>query len=133
MVKRKLHHVGIVIQTEEAAREFMALAGLEEEYNGYVPEYRTLCIFCKGSDASQVELVIPNGGKLAEYNGGKPGIHHIAFCVDDWEGLQAEMAAKGIQLLDATPVKGAGEFTVNFARPKTMGGILVEFVKGEKN
>jgi lactoylglutathione lyase/methylmalonyl-CoA/ethylmalonyl-CoA epimerase len=132
MVKRKLHHVGIVIPSEEAAREFMALAGLEEEYRGYVSEYKTHCIFAKGYDASQVELVIPNGGKLAEFNGGKPGIHHIAFHVEDWEELQAEMTAKGVQLLDVTPVKGAGEFTVNFARPKSTGGILVEFVRCEK-
>jgi methylmalonyl-CoA/ethylmalonyl-CoA epimerase len=132
MHNNQLHHVGLLMPTEEAAQAFMKLLGLEEEYRGYVPEYKALCIFAKGSGASQVELVIPQGGKLSEYKAGKPVIHHIAFAVDDLQTVQADYASQGMPLLDPQPVKGAGNFVVNFLKPKHTGGILVEFVQKTK-
>ena len=61
----RLHHVGVLMPSEEAAAQFMKLIGLEEDHRGYVPEYKALCIFAKGSGASAVELVVPQGGKLS--------------------------------------------------------------------
>jgi methylmalonyl-CoA/ethylmalonyl-CoA epimerase len=124
-----LHHVGLLMPSEEAAQQFMQLIGIEEDHRGYVPEYKALCIFAKGNGASQVELVIPQGGKLEEYKPGKPVIHHLAFAVEDLSSTQAEYAAKGMPLLDEQPVQGAGDFLVNFLRPRHTGGILVEFVQ----
>jgi methylmalonyl-CoA/ethylmalonyl-CoA epimerase len=125
----QLHHVGLLMPTEEAAQQFMKLIGLEEDHRGYVPEYRVLCIFARGNGASPVELVIPQGGKLSEYKDGKPVIHHLAFAVDDLKAVQDEYAAKGMPLLDQQPVQGAGDFIVNFLKPRHTGGILVEFVQ----
>ena len=125
----RLHHVGLLMPTEEAAQQFMKLIGLDEDHRGYVPEYKALCIFAKGNGASPVELVIPQGGKLSEYKAGKPVIHHLAFVVEDIRAAQAEYAAKGMPLLDEEPVQGAGDFLVNFLKPRYTGGILVEFVQ----
>jgi methylmalonyl-CoA epimerase len=124
-----LHHVGLLMPTEEAAQRFMKLIGLEEDHRGYVPEYKALCIFARGNGASAVELVVPQGGKLSEYKDGKPVIHHLAFAVDDIKAVQDEYAAKGMPLLDEQPVQGAGDFIVNFLKPRHTGGILVEFVQ----
>ncbi len=129
MSQPQLHHVGLLMPTEEAAQQFMKLIGLEEDHRGYVPEYRALCIFARGNGASPVELVIPQGGKLSEYKDGKPVIHHLAFAVDDLKAVQDEYAAKGMPLLDKEPVQGAGDFIVNFLKPRHTGGILVEFVQ----
>jgi catechol 2,3-dioxygenase-like lactoylglutathione lyase family enzyme len=118
--------------SEEAAQRFMKLIGLEEDHRGFVPEYKALCIFAKGHGASQVELVIPQGGKLSEYKEGKPAIHHLAFAVPDLKAVQAEYAAKEMPLLDEQPVQGAGDFIVNFLRPRHTGGILVEFVQNTR-
>jgi methylmalonyl-CoA epimerase len=125
----QLHHVGLLMPSEEAAQQFMKLIGLEEDHRGYVPEYKALCIFAQGNGASPVELVIPQGGKLSEYKAGKPVIHHLAFAVQDINAVQAEYAAKGMPLLDEKPVQGAGDFVVNFLKPRHTGGILVEFVQ----
>ncbi|MGA2992799.1 MAG: VOC family protein [Candidatus Korobacteraceae bacterium] len=125
----RLHHVGVLMPSEEAAAQFMKLIGLEEDYRGYVPEYKALCIFAKGSGSSPVELVVPQGGKLADYTEGKPVLHHIAFAVDDLGAVQASYAGRGMPLLDSQPVQGAGDFIVNFLRPRHTGGILVEFVQ----
>ena len=129
MSEVQLHHVGLLMPTEEAAQQFMKLIGLQEDYRGYVPEYQALCIFAKGNGASPVELIIPQGGKLSEYKPGKPVIHHLAFAVDDVRAAQAEYAAKEMPLLNEQPVQGAGNFLVNFLKPRYSGGILVEFVQ----
>ena len=129
MSQVQLHHVGLLMPSEEAAQQFMKLIGLEEDHRGYVPEYRALCIFARGNGASPVELVIPQGGKLSEYKDGKPVIHHLAFAVEDLKAVQDEYAAKGMPLLDEQPVQGAGDFIVNFLKPRHTGGILVEFVQ----
>jgi catechol 2,3-dioxygenase-like lactoylglutathione lyase family enzyme len=129
MSQVQLHHVGLLMPTEEAARQFMELIGLEEDYRGYVPEYKALCIFTKGKGATPVELVVPQGGKLSEYQPGKSVIHHLAFAVDDVRAAQAEYAAKQMPLLNEQPVQGAGNFLVNFLKPRYSGGILVEFVQ----
>jgi len=129
MRDRQLHHVGILMPSEEAARQFMQAVGLVEEHRGYVPEYQSLCIFAEGNGGSQIELVIPQGGKLAEYKDGKPVIHHIAFAVDDIAAVAADYAARNMPLLEARAVKGAGDFIVNFLKPRHTGGILVEFVQ----
>jgi methylmalonyl-CoA/ethylmalonyl-CoA epimerase len=129
MENLSLHHIGIIVPTEERAAEMISILGLEESFRGYVPEYKSLCIFTKTNETSSVEFVIPDGGNLTDYNHGKGGIHHIALNVEDIKSIQAEMESKGIKLLEQTPVKGAGDFIVNFMRPRYTGGILVEYVQ----
>lgn len=124
-----LHHVGIVMPDEKTAEAFIDLFGLKEDYRGYVPEYNSLCIFTLRNDGSAIEFVIPDGGKLAEYNQGKGGIHHIALRVDDIKAAKKEFTEKGIELIEEVSVKGAGNFMVNFVRPRYTYRVLVEFIE----
>ena len=132
MSQLQLHHVGLLMPTEEAAQQFMKLIGLEEDHRGYVPEYRALCIFARGNGASPVELVIPQGGKLSEYKDGKPVIHHLAFAVDDLKAVQDEYAAKGMPCSTKSRCREPATFIVNFLKPRHTGGILVEFVQEQR-
>jgi methylmalonyl-CoA/ethylmalonyl-CoA epimerase len=127
-----LHHVGIVFPDEATVSSFANLFGLEEEYRGYVPEYKSLCIFMKGNGRSAIEFVIPDGGNLAGYNSGKGGIHHIALLVDDVIAAKQELNQRGIELLEEVPVQGAGNFVVNFVRPRNAHRVLVEFIEETK-
>jgi lactoylglutathione lyase/methylmalonyl-CoA/ethylmalonyl-CoA epimerase len=127
--KRKVHHVGIIMPTLERAGEFIELFGLEEEYRGYVDSYQAWCIFLEPNGGSKIELIVPTGGKLAEYNGGKGGLHHIAFDVADVEAARLEFAEQGIRLLEDKAVPGAGNIIVNFMRPRDGKGILTEYVE----
>lgn len=129
MAVKRLHHVGIIMPTLEKAQLIMRLLGLETDFAGYVPEYQADCIFTKHGNGSPVEFIVPKGGVLSEYNNGRGGLHHLAYEVDDVRRVRDELAAKGIELLEKTPVKGAGDFLVNFMRPRDGGGILVEFVQ----
>jgi lactoylglutathione lyase/methylmalonyl-CoA/ethylmalonyl-CoA epimerase len=129
MAIHSLHHVGIIMNSIEKAEGFMELFAQNEDYREYVPEYHAMCIFTKPESDTPLELIVPDGGVLAEYNNGKGGIHHIAFNVDNVEETRKEFESKGLQLLEQTPVKGAGAILVNFLRPRFGFGILVEFIE----
>lgn len=130
MIKNaKIHHVGIVFNEMERADAFIELLGLEEEYRGYVDAYQAWCIFIQPNGGSKLELIVPDGGNLREYNGGKGGIHHVAYEVEDVEQIRQDMADNGITLLEETAVPGAGDIMVNFMRPRDGKGVLVEFVQ----
>lgn len=128
MALKKLHHVGIVMNELERAEGFLEVFGLREDYREYVPEYHALCIFT-AMEGTRLELIVPDGGVLREYNGGKGGIHHIAFCVDDVEKTRQEFEQRGLAMLETAAVKGAGPILVNFLRPRAGKGILAEFVE----
>lgn len=126
----RLHHVGIIMTTMERAQQFMEQFGLEEDYREYVDAYQAWCIFTKYSaEESPVELVVPTAGKLTEFNKGKGGLHHIAFEVEDVRAARDEYTAKGMEMLEEIPAKGAGGIIVNFLRPRYGLGVLVEFVE----
>lgn len=129
MKNAKLHHVGIIFEDLEKAQRFIDILGVKEEYRGYVDVYQAWCIFLEPNGGSKIELIVPTGGKLAEYNKGKGGIHHIAYDVEDVEQVRLDCEKKGVKLLEDKAVKGAGDIMVNFMRPKDSGGILVEFVQ----
>ena len=130
MKPMRLHHVGIVMTTMERAREFMELFGLEEDYSEYVDAYHAWCLFTKYEEKeSPIELVIPTEGVLTEFRGGKGGLHHIAFEVEDVEAARKEFAGNGKEMLENAAVDGAGGIIVNFLRPRYGLGVLVEFVQ----
>ena len=130
----RIHHVGIVIQNREKLRRFKKLLNLEEDYFGYVKKYDAECIFVK-TRGTQIELVIPKGGILKNYNKGLGGLHYIAIETQDVRKLQSEFEQRVIKLLEEEPVKGAGNFLINLLSP-TYLGVTIEFVqildKGKK-
>lgn len=65
--------------------------------------------------------------KFIAKNGGRGGIQHIAFAVED--GLQAaldEIQANGDRVIDAAPRGGADGLHIAFLHPKSTCGALVE-------
>ena len=129
MTGPRLHHVGIVVPTEERAAALMGLLGLEEAFRGFVDQYKSLCIFTQGNGGSPLELVIPTGGVLQRFNQGIGGLHHIALAVPSLLVLAAELAQQGIRLTEKEPVRGAGPFMCNFLAPTYTKGVTVEFVE----
>ena len=124
-----LHHVGIVVPYEEHAARLMTLLGLDEAYRGYVEAYKAECIFTVGHGGSPLELVVPRGGVLVEFNRGVGGLHHIALAVPDIRQKATDLAARGIELLEREPVRGAGNFLCNFLPPAQTRGVIVEFIE----
>ncbi|AEB76361.1 VOC family protein [Clostridium botulinum] len=130
MKPMRLHHVGIILPTLEAAHRFLETFGLEVDYQGFVDAYHADLIFTKyNENESPLELIIPKEGVLTEFNNGKGGIAHIAFEVEDVESVRKEYESKGMKMLEGKAVPGTSDIIVNFLRPKYGEGILVEFVE----
>ncbi len=73
--------------------------------------------------------MVPSGGTLKEFNRGFGGLHHLAFTVPSLEELRELLAADGVRLLEASPVRGAGDFLCNFLPPVHAGGVIIEYVE----
>lgn len=132
MVHKRLHHVGIILPKEEYVNDLMEMYGLEEDHREMTP-YDTLAIFTKmnpDESESPIEFLIPYSGVLAEYNGGKGGIAHICFEVDDIDAACEEFRAKGCALLEETckMVEGTN-MKINFVKPRSNHGILIELME----
>jgi len=50
-------------------------------------------------------------------------------CHPDLVGLQAELAARDVRMLEPEPVRGAGDFLCNFVHPVSTRGIIIEYVQ----
>jgi len=130
MKPKRIHHIGIVLPTLEAAHHIMDLFGMEVDYQGFVEAYKADLIFTKyGEHESPIEFIIPHEGVLTKFNNGKGGIAHVAFEVDDVEAARKEFEAKGVPLLEKKAVPGTDDIIVNFLRPKFTENILFELVQ----
>jgi len=56
-----------------------------------------------------------------------PGIHHIAYAVQDINAAMDKAREDGFILINETPKRGADNKLVCFIHPKSTGGVLVEF------
>jgi len=82
-----------------------------------------------------VELLSPLGpdtpvGKFLERKG--PGLHHVAYRVDDIDATLTQLAAAGLELIDAEPRTGIRSSRVAFLHPRSTGGVLTEIVEPAK-
>ena len=80
---------------------------------------------------SRVELLAALGddtpvGKFIAKRG--PGMHHLAYEVDDVASALAELAAQGAELIDTVPREGLFGLEVAFVHPDSVHGILSEVV-----
>ena len=78
-----------------------------------------------------LELIEPVGdggviGKFIESRG--EGIHHLCIEVDDIRKTLADLADKGVRLIDTEPRQGI-EGMVAFIHPKSMNGVLIELLE----
>ncbi|MEX2531526.1 MAG: methylmalonyl-CoA epimerase [Gemmatimonadota bacterium] len=58
-----------------------------------------------------------------------PGLHHLAFRVDDIAASLAMLEAEGMRLIDREPRRGARGHQVAFVHPSSTGGVLWEIVQ----
>jgi methylmalonyl-CoA/ethylmalonyl-CoA epimerase len=58
-----------------------------------------------------------------------PGLHHVAYQVQDIEETLAQLKQAGVQLIDEQPRVGIRESRVAFLHPRATGGVLTEIVQ----
>jgi methylmalonyl-CoA/ethylmalonyl-CoA epimerase len=79
-----------------------------------------------------VELLAPLGsdtpvGRFLARRG--PGLHHVAYRVDDVAAALDELRTAGMRLIDEVPRAGIRGTRVAFLHPSAAGGVLTELVQ----
>jgi methylmalonyl-CoA/ethylmalonyl-CoA epimerase len=125
----KVDHIGVAVKSIETAQKlYQDLLGLKHAGSETVQEQKVTTAFFPVGD-TEVELLestSPDGpiAKYLEKRG--EGVQHIAFRVENIEEALAELKAKGVQLIDEKPRRGAGGAKIAFLHPKSTYGVLVE-------
>ena len=128
----QIDHVGVAVDDLDAAIALhegaygMALAHRE------VVEEQGVEAVLLDVGASHVELLRPLQpdtavGRFLASRG--PGLHHVAYRVDDIESALADLRDRGLQLIDETPRVGIRDSRVAFVHPQSAGGVLTEIVQ----
>jgi methylmalonyl-CoA epimerase len=81
---------------------------------------------------SHVELLAPLAedtpvGRFLARNG--PGLHHVAYAVEDIDAALAKLSGDGVRLIDKTARIGLRGSRVAFLHPAATGGVLTELVE----
>jgi methylmalonyl-CoA/ethylmalonyl-CoA epimerase len=58
-----------------------------------------------------------------------PGLHHVAYQVDDIDAALAQLRESGMQLIDREPRTGIRGSRVAFLHPRATAGVLTEIVE----
>ena len=125
----KINHIGIAVKSLEDSIPFyrdqlsMPFAGIEE-----VAEQKVRVAMLQVGE-SKIELLEPTSddspvAKFIEKNG--PGIHHLAYEVEDLEAAIARLMAEGARMIDEKPRAGAHGSRIAFVHPKSSNGVLTE-------
>ena len=133
MEPRGIHHLGVAVDDLDGAlATYERLFGAELEHRETVEEQGVEAASLRiGSD--RVELLAALGeetpvGKFLSKRG--PGMHHVAFEVEDLGAALDELAAKGAELIDERPRQGLFGLQVAFVHPDSVHGVLAEIVSG---
>jgi methylmalonyl-CoA/ethylmalonyl-CoA epimerase len=128
-----IHHLGVAVDDLDGALEtYERLFGARVEHRETVEEQGVEAASLRiGSD--RVELLAPLGedtpvGKFLSSRG--PGMHHVAYEVDDVGAALDELAAEGAELIDERPRRGLFGLQVAFVHPDAVHGVLAEIVSG---
>lgn len=131
MAALSVHHIGIaVVDLDEAVARYVSLFGATVEHRARVDDQGVEAASLQVG-GSRIELLAPTGpetpvGRFLAKRG--PGMHHVAFLVDDVATELARVRAEGAELIDETPRRGLFGLQVGFVHPEATGGVLAEFV-----
>ncbi len=131
MEARGIHHVGVaVVDLDEAVRTYERLFGGRLEHRARVEDQGVEAASIRVGD-SRVELLAALGddtpvGKFLAQRG--PGMHHVAYEVDDVRSAVVDLAEAGVELIDAVPREGMFGLEVAFVHPDSVHGVLSEVV-----
>ena len=127
-----IDHVGIAVDDLEAAVEhYRRVFGLEPTHRERVQDQGVEeVLFAVGTSFIQLLGALgadtPVGRSLATRG---PGVHHVAYRVDDVAAALDRLRGEGVRLIDEEPRPGSRDTLIAFIHPRSMGGVLVELVQ----
>jgi methylmalonyl-CoA/ethylmalonyl-CoA epimerase len=128
---RGIHHLGVAVDDLDVAiSSYEQLFGAELEDRATQDEQGVEAA-CLHVGDGRVELLAALGpdtpvGRFLARRG--PGMHHVAYEVDDLPAELARLEGAGVELIDATPRAGLFGMQVAFVHPDAVHGVLSELV-----
>ena len=124
----RIDHLGIAVNSIQAARSFYEALGLEVAQEETV-EHEQVRVAMIPVAESRIELLEPTAedspvGKFLKKRG--EGLHHVALHVEDITGTLRALKAKGVRLISDEVRVGAGGHLYFFVHPSSAGGVLLE-------
>lgn len=126
-----VHHVGLAVaDLDEAVRTYTSLLGGVLEHREVMSDQGVEAAAVRFGEG-RIELLAPTGadtpvGRFLAKRG--PGMHHIAYEVDEVGAALADLASAGAELIDAAPRRGLFGLEVAFVHPDAVHGVLTEVV-----
>ena len=131
MRAKAIHHLGVAVDDlDEAVDTYRRLFGGEVEGRDTLESQGVEAVAVRLGE-SRVELLgalgddTPVGRFLAKRG---PGMHHVAYEVDDLPQGLADLAGQGVHVIDEVPRRGLFGMQVAFVHPESVHGVLAELV-----
>jgi len=131
MAANGIHHLGLAVEDlDEAISTYACLFGAELEQRATQDTQGVEAALLRVG-AGHVELLRALGpdtpvGRFLSRRG--PGLHHVAYEVDDLPGELARLEGEGAELIDPAPRPGLFGMQVAFVHPDSAHGVLSELV-----
>ncbi|MEE8338115.1 MAG: methylmalonyl-CoA epimerase [Dehalococcoidia bacterium] len=127
----RVHHVGVVVKSADAALGFYRdVMGLEVTEDRVMSEQGVRGVLLALGE-NEIELLQPTAddsgvARFLESRG--ETLHHICLNTDDVAGELSRLKAAGVELIDEVPREGlAGQ--IAFVHPSATNGVLIEFAQ----
>jgi methylmalonyl-CoA/ethylmalonyl-CoA epimerase len=130
-----IDHIAIAVEDLDSAVSFFEkILRLEVTHREHVADFDVdTATFTVGGTA--IELLEGRSDESAIRRFVKargPGLHHIAFVVEDIEKTLSELRAQGVRLIDESPRRGKENSLVAFIHPRSTQKVLYELVEPSK-
>jgi methylmalonyl-CoA/ethylmalonyl-CoA epimerase len=127
-----IDHVGIAVDDLDAAVErYRAQFGVTPSHRERVLDQgvEEVMIEVGGSFIQLLGALGPDTpvGRYLQRHG--PGLHHVAYRVDDLEAALEELSSEGVRLIDEHGRTGSRGTLIAFVHPAAAGGVLTELVQ----
>jgi len=128
----KIDHLGVAVSDLDAALAlYEGGLGLLVHHREIIEEQGVEAVALQIGETN-IELLRPTreDSPVARFLADKgPGIHHIAYAVDDIVGALSRLKEQGVRLVDETPRIGLAGSKIAFVHPKSTFGVLSELVE----
>jgi methylmalonyl-CoA/ethylmalonyl-CoA epimerase len=128
----RIDHIGVAVEEIEPALElYRDSFELTVAHREVVEEQGVEAVLLDVGE-NHVELLAPLSvdtpvGKFLAAKG--PGLHHVAYQVDDIEATLEALKQAGLRLIDQQPRTGIRGSRVAFVHPRATAGVLTEIVQ----
>ena len=128
----RIDHIGVAVEEIEPALElYRDSFELVLAHREVVEEQGVEAVLLDVGE-NHVELLAPLAadtpvGKFLAKQG--PGLHHVAYQVDDIDATLQALTQAGLQLIDQQPRTGIRGSRVAFMHPRATAGVLTEIVQ----